>query len=103
MSEFEGGGFASEALSEGSVRFVECEVVLLQRARNPDSPAFVPEVSAHFAHHRGDGKGQEVAALAQVEALDGVHQAETCDLDEVFVGLPASAVPGSDVVGNRQT
>lgn len=85
------------------MRFVEWEVVLLQRARNPDSPAFVPEVSAHFAHHRGDGKGQEVAALAQVEAVDGVHQAETCDLDEVFVGLPASAVPGSDVVGNRQT
>ncbi len=57
---------------------------------------------AHFSHHRGNGEGQKVFPFVEVEAVDGVDQAEAGDLDEVVVRLSAAAVSGGDVDGDRQ-
>lgn len=41
-----------------------------------DTPPFVAEVFADFFHHRGNGEGQKDFSFVEVEAVDGVGQAE---------------------------
>ncbi|GLY42961.1 hypothetical protein Amsp01_089840 [Amycolatopsis sp. NBRC 101858] len=59
-------------------------------------------MSADFAHDGRHGEGQELAALAGVEPVDGVDQPRAGHLQQVLEGFAAAAEASGDVFGQRE-
>jgi hypothetical protein len=68
-----------------------------------DSPSVVTEVASNLAHHGRHGERQELRAIVDVEAVDGVHQTESRSLDEIVEWFTPASVSPSDVIGERKT
>jgi hypothetical protein len=74
---------------------------LFDATRHFDRPPVVTEVASDLAHHRRDSERQKLCAGVDVEAVDGVDQADSGSLDEVVEWLPAAAISSRDVVSER--
>ena len=90
-------GDAAELDREAVDGLRELGVQLLDVARDADRPAAVAEVALDLAHDVRGGEGGELDAAVDVEAVDGLDEADRADLHEVVERLAAVGVAAGDV------
>ena len=77
-------------------------VELLQIARHPQRPHAVTEVALDLAENGGDGESGKLELSAQIEAVDGLDQAQRPHLLEIVERLPSIGVAGRQTADQRQ-
>src|SRR6185312_7389231 len=88
-------GFAPPLLEGLAAGALDAQGHFLCAARDVRSPPRVAKVALELAQDRGDGVAGEARSPVGVKPVDGRHQAEAGDLDEVVEGLVRAAVaPG---------
>src|SRR4051794_28754463 len=93
---------AAELAGELGDDLVDPQGELLQVARDADGPRPVAEVALDLAHDRGHGVARERHAALDVEAVDGLHEAEAGDLEDVVERLLGALVTGGKLARERQ-
>ena len=68
-----------------------------------DRPPVVTEVTANLAHHGRHGERQKVCAVVDVEAVDGVEQADARSLHEIVKWFAPATVSTRNVLGERKS
>jgi hypothetical protein len=94
-------GRAAELRGEAVDGLGELGVELLDVARDAHAPAAVAEVALDLARDVRGGEGGELDAALDVEAVDGLDEADGADLHEVVERLAAVGVPAGDVADER--
>ena len=93
---------AAARWSSSSDRPVDLQRELLQVARDAHRPRPVAEVALDLAEDGRHGVAREGDLALEVEALDGVDEAQAGDLEEVVEGLVGALVAARELAGERQ-
>src|SRR3954447_20491052 len=96
------GRLAAELAGQLGDDLVNAQGELLQVARDADGPRPVAEVALDLAHDRGHGVARERHAALDVEAVDGLHEAEAGDLEDVVERLFGALIAGGKLARERQ-
>ena len=91
-----------ELVAELRDRALDRADALLQAAGDAQGPDAVAEVAAQLAEDRRPGEGRERDPAVGVVALEGGHEPEAGDLEQVLAGLDSAAVAQREAAGERQ-
>jgi hypothetical protein len=84
------GARSSSDVSSSSL--IDLEHALLQTAGQVDGHHLVPEVTLQLTEDGGHGERTKARATFGIEAIDRLHQAKACDLEQVLEWLAATPV-----------
>ena len=93
---------AAELVGEVVARLGHLELELLRPARDVERPRAIAEVALDLAEDGGCRVRGEAHVARQVEAVDGLHDPDARDLDEVVERLAPPHVATGERAGERQ-
>ena len=94
-------GRAAEVGPQRLARLFDGQAELLQVTRRANIPGGVAEVAPQLAEDRGDRVAREGEPAIRIPAVDGLHEADRCDLDEVVERLGRAAVAQREAARER--
>ena len=89
------GRKAAQLLGQAGSRTVDLHRQLLEPARQADVPDVVAEVAPQLAEDGRHGERGKRLSPRWIEAVDGFHQPEAGDLDQVVQGLGMAPIPSA--------
>ncbi len=94
-------GRAAQLAPQLLARLLDRQAELLQVAGGAHVPGRVAEVAAQLPEDRRDRVAREGEPALGVPAIDGLDEADRCDLHEVVERLGGAAVPQRQAAGER--